>query len=61
MGVDEMNFEELKQFEINKYIDLIRIKKYQKEINPELEYQLKTQKNKLNSMGVNTQDFEYDT
>lgn len=61
MGVDEnMNFEELKQFEINKYIDLIRIKKYQKEVNPELEYQLKTQRNKLNSMGVNTQDFEYD-
>ena len=60
MGVDEMNFEELKQFEINKYIDLIRIKKYQKEINSELEYQLKTQRNKLNSMGVNTQDFEYD-
>lgn len=61
MGVDEnMNFEELKQFEINKYIDLIRIKKYQKEVNPELEYQLKTQRNKLNSMSVNTQDFEYD-
>lgn len=55
-----MSFEELKQFEITKYIDLIRIKKFQKEINPELEYQLKTQRNKLNSMGVNTQDFEYD-
>ena len=55
-----MNFEELKQFEINKYIDLIRIKKHQKETNIELDYQLKTQKNKLNSMGVNTQDFEYD-
>lgn len=57
---EEMNFEELKQFEINKYIDLIRIKKHQKETNIELDYQLKTQKNKLNSMGVNTQDFEYD-
>lgn len=55
-----MNFEELKQFEINKYIDLIRIKRYQKDENIELEYQLKTQRNKLHSMKVNTEDFEYD-
>ena len=54
-----MNFEELKQITIDKYIDLIRIKRYQKEINPELEFQLKNTKNKLNSMGVNTKDFEY--
>lgn len=57
---DNMNFEELKQFEINKYIDLIRIKRYQKDENIELEYQLKTQRNKLHSMKVNTEDFEYD-
>lgn len=55
-----MNFEEMKQFHIDFYIALIRIKKYQKELNPELEYQLKIQKNKLHSMGVNTEDFEYD-
>ena len=55
-----MNFEELKQVAIDKYIDLVRIKRYQKEINPELEYQLKTQKNKLHNMGVNTEEFEYE-
>lgn len=55
-----MNFEELKQFEINKYVDFIRIKKCQKEANKELDYLLKVQKNKLNAMGVNTSDFEYE-
>lgn len=58
--MDEMNFEELKQFNIDYYINLVRIKKYQKENNPELEFQLKTQKNKLHSMGINTEDFEYE-
>lgn len=60
MVVDAMNFEELKQVAIDKYIDLVRIKRFQKEINPELEYQLKTQKNKLHSMGINTEDFEFE-
>lgn len=60
MEADKMNFEEMKQVEIDIYINLIRIKKYQKEINPELEYQLKTQRNKLHQMGINTEDFEYE-
>ena len=60
MKDDDMSYEELKQVAIDKYIDLIRIKRFQKEMNPELEYQLKTAKNKLHSMGVNTNDFEYD-
>ena len=60
MEEDNINFEEMKQFNIDYYINLIRIKKHQKEINPELEFQLKTPKNKLHSMGVNTQDFEYE-
>ncbi len=55
-----MSFEELKQVAIDNYINLIRIKRCQKELNPELEYQLKTQKNKLHQMGVNTDDFLYD-
>lgn len=46
--------------ETNIYINLIRIKKFQKEINPELEFQLKTQRNKLHNLGVNTDDFEYE-
>lgn len=41
---DVMSFETLKQFKIDKYIDLMRIKRCQKENNAELEYQLKTQK-----------------
>ena len=57
---DDMNFEELKQFNIDYYVNLIRIKREQKELNPELEFQLKTQRNKLHSMGVNTKDFEYE-
>ncbi|MGN1415531.1 MAG: hypothetical protein ACI4XF_01705 [Oscillospiraceae bacterium] len=57
---NDMSFEEMKQVEIDIYINLIRIKKYQKEVNPELEYQLKTQRNKLHQMGINTDDFEYE-
>lgn len=57
---EAMTFEELKQIEIDKYINLVRIKRFQKELNPELEFQLKTQKNKLHSMSINTQDFEFE-
>lgn len=57
---DNMTYEELKQINIDYYVNLVRIKKHQKEINPELEFQLKTQKNKLHTMGVNTKDFEYE-
>lgn len=60
MGAEEMTREEMINTETNIYINLIRIKRYQKEINPELEYQLKTQKNKLHNLGVNTDDFEFD-
>ena len=55
-----MTLDELKQVNIDYYINLIRIKKYQKELNPELEYQLKIQNNKLHTLGVNTDGFEYD-
>ena len=57
---EDLGFEELKQFNIDYYINLIRIKRHQKEVNPELEFQLKTQRNKLSTMGVNTKDFEYE-
>lgn len=55
-----MTLDELKQVNIDYYVNLIRIKKFQTEINPELEYQLKVQKNKLHALGVNTEEFEYD-
>ena len=34
--------------------------KLKMEINPELEYQIKVQRNKLHSLGINTDDYEYD-
>lgn len=55
-----MTKEEMLNYETNIYINLIRIKRYQKENNPELEYQLKTQRIKLHNLGVNTDDFEYE-
>ena len=56
---DRMTIEELKQTNIDWYINLLRIKRYQKEENPELEYQIKVQRNKLHSLGINTDDYEY--
>lgn len=56
----EMNNYEMISYETNYYINLIRIKKHQKETNPELEFQLKTQRIKLHNLGVNTDDFEYE-
>lgn len=55
-----MTKEELINVETTYYINLVRIKKFQKEINPELEYQIKVQRNKLHSLGINTDDYEYD-
>lgn len=60
MGEEVMTEAEMINTETNIYINLIRIKKFQKEINPELEFQLKTQRNKLHNLGVNTDDFEYE-
>lgn len=60
MEVETMTKEEMLNYETNIYINLIRIKRYQKENNPELEYQLKTQRNKLHNLGVNTDDFEFE-
>ena len=60
MEDERMTEAEMINNETNIYINLIRIKKHQKEINPELEYQLKTQRNKLHNLGVNTDDFEYE-
>ena len=60
MEVQRVTEAEMINTETNIYINLIRIKKFQKEINPELEYQLKTQRNKLHNLGINTDDFEYE-
>lgn len=55
-----MTHDEMLQMEINYYVNLIRIKRFQTENNPELEYQLKVQRNKLATLGINTSDYEYD-
>ena len=60
MEEDIVSIEEMKQNLIDKYIDLMRIKRYQKEYNPELELQFKTVKVKLHTMGVNTDEIKYD-
>ena len=38
-GEKIMTKEEMLNYETNIYINLVRIKKYQKEINPELEFE----------------------
>lgn len=60
MGDDEMSRDEMINFEINYFVNLIRIKKAEQGTNTELDYQMKVQRNKLNALGVNTSNFEFD-
>ena len=55
---EEMSRDEMINYEINYFVNLIRIKSAETAINPELEYQIKVQRNKLAALGVNTDDFE---
>lgn len=55
-----MNSYEMINFEINYYVNLMRIKKAEQGTNAELDYQLKVQKNKLAALGVNTESFAFD-
>jgi hypothetical protein len=55
---EEMTLDELKQVNIDYYVNLLRIKKSETAINDELDYQIRVQKNKLHTLGVNTDDFE---
>ena len=56
---EEMTFEEHKNILIDAYINLMRIKKVQKEVNEELEYQIRTTKVKLSSVGIDISELEY--
>ena len=56
--MDEMTRDEMINYEINYYVNLIRIKKAQQGTNTELDYQLKVQKNKLSALGIHTENFE---
>ncbi|MGN0136205.1 hypothetical protein [Anaerotignum sp.] len=57
---DEMNRDEMINFEIGYYVNLMRIKNAEQSTNTELDYQIKVQKNKLSALGVNHGDFEFD-
>lgn len=54
-----LTLEEQKQILIDAYINLMRIKRVQKEINEELEYQIKTTKVKLSTFGIDISELEY--
>ena len=57
---DEMTREEMLKYEIDYFVNLMRIKKFEKDVNEELDYQIKVQRNKLSTLGVNTDNFEFD-
>ena len=54
-----MTLEEQKMVLIDNYINLMRIKKFQKEENEELEYQIKATRSKLSNYSVDISQFEY--
>jgi len=56
--MEEMTKEEMINVLIDKYADLMRIKKAEKAGNEELEYQLKVTKAKLEAFGVVTETLE---
>lgn len=55
-----MTRDEMLKYEIDYFVNLMRIKKAQNDTNSELEYQIKVQRNKLATLGVNTNDYEID-
>lgn len=59
MGEEILTLEEQKQILIDAYINLMRIKRVQKGINEELEYQIRTTKVKLSTFGIDVSELEY--
>ncbi len=57
--METMTLEEQKKILIDTYINLMRIKKCQKEENEELEYQIITTKVKLSNFSIDTSQLEY--
>lgn len=55
MSEEIMTKEEMINIEIDKFTSLMRIKKYQTEDNPELEYQIRISKAKLEAFGIVTE------
>ena len=59
MEDEEMTLDELKQFIIDWYVNLQRIKKAANGTqNSELEYQLKVTENKLSALGIPAKDYQ---
>lgn len=56
---ESMSRDEMINYEINYFVNLIRIKKAEQGNNIELDYQIKVQRNKLAALGVNTENFEF--
>lgn len=56
---EEVSRDEMINYEINYFVNLMRIKKAEIATNPELDYQIKVQRNKLSALGVNTDNFEF--
>lgn len=57
-----MTLDEMKQFIIDYYVNLQRIKKASNGAeNSELEYQLKVTENKLSTLGIAVKDFQIDS
>lgn len=54
-----MTKDEMIKYEIDYWVNLLRIKKAETGINEELDYQIKVQRNKLSTLGVNTESFEF--
>ena len=59
MSEEILTLEEQKQILIDAYINLRRIKKVQKEVNEELEYQIRTTKVKLSTFGIDISELEF--
>lgn len=59
MSEEILTLEEQKQILIDAYINLMRIKKVQKEVNEELEYQIRTTKVKLSTFGIDISELEF--
>jgi len=59
VGEEILTMEEQKQILIDAYINLMRIKKVQKEVNEELEYQIRTTRVKLSTFGIDISELEF--
>lgn len=53
-----MTLDELKQVNIDYYVNLLRIKAAEQGENKELDYQIRVQENKLHALGINTDNFQ---